>query len=178
MRLMCGLLTVPAQVTAVSWLNSGQSLIVSRSPSPRGPSHPAIPNACLLAVAAVRRRHRHDARALGGDGLARRADGARDECLRALATSGCAFQPEDCDVQCWWASVQRLRTDELRAALASMPTGKTGRSVAVEHLLHLPSDYLEPWLLVTDMIFAGDAPDVVKLGTMNALAKDLERFRP
>ena len=41
-----------------------------------------------------------------------------------------------------------------------------------------PDAQLSAWLLVTDMIFAGDAPDIVKLGTMNALAKDLERFRP
>ena len=85
---------------------------------------------------------------------------------------------EEAEVAAGYHRVRRnyADADELRAALASMPTGKTGRSVAVEHLLHLPSDHLEPWLLVTDMIFAGDAPDVVKLGTMNALAKDLEHL--
>ena len=68
--------------------------------------------------------------------------------------------------------------DELRAALQSMDKGKTGRTTALEQLLHLDDHVLAPWLLVTEMLFAGEAVDELKLGTVSPLPKDLARFRP
>ena len=59
-----------------------------------------------------------------------------------------------------------------------MDEGKTGRSLAVEHLLALEDEHLQPWLNVTGMFFAGETVDELKLGTVSPLPKDLERFRP
>ena len=42
---------------------------------------------------------------------------------------------------------------QLRGALEAMGKGKTGRSMAVEQLLHLEDHELEPWLLITKMFF-------------------------
>ena len=69
---------------------------------------------------------------------------------------------------------------QLRTALNDMNTGKSGRSLALEHLLHLSDADLEPWLLVTRMIFAGEMVDALTLGTVSPLAKDAfgERWRP
>ena len=67
---------------------------------------------------------------------------------------------------------------ELRAVLQCIDKGKTGRSMALEQLLHLDDHVLTPWLLVTVMIFAGEAVDELKLGTVSPLPKDLARFRP
>ena len=67
---------------------------------------------------------------------------------------------------------------ELRAALQRMSKGKTGRSLAVKHLLALEDEHLRPWLDVTGMLFAGETVDELKLGTVSPLPKDLERFRP
>ena len=58
-----------------------------------------------------------------------------------------------------------------------MDTGKTGRSLAVEHLLFLSDEDLSPWLEVTAMIFAGETVDCLKYGTLSPLYKDLSRFR-
>ena len=69
-------------------------------------------------------------------------------------------------------------TAELHAALRHMHTSKTGRSVALEHLLHLPLEHLGGVLLITDLAFAGEASARVKLGTISPLCKDLSRFRP
>ncbi len=68
--------------------------------------------------------------------------------------------------------------DELREALNGMEKGKTGRTLAVEHLTELPDDMLEPWLMVTDMFFAGETVEELKTGTVTPLIKDLQRFRP
>ena len=67
---------------------------------------------------------------------------------------------------------------ELRDALSAMDKGKTGRSLAVEHLLALDDNILEPWLLITDMFFAGEAVDEMKLGTISPLPKNEQKFRP
>ena len=67
---------------------------------------------------------------------------------------------------------------ELRAALATMDKGKTGRCLAVEQLLEVDDHVLAPWLSITELIFAGEAPDRLKLGTVSPLPKDLARFRP
>ena len=67
---------------------------------------------------------------------------------------------------------------ELRGALEAMGKGKTGRSMAVEQLLHLEDRELEPWLLITKMFFAGEVVDELKLGTVSPLPKDQSRFRP
>ena len=69
-------------------------------------------------------------------------------------------------------------TAELHAALRLMNTSKTGRSVALEHLLHLPLEHLGGVLVITDLAFAGEASARVKRGTISPLCKDLARFRP
>ena len=68
--------------------------------------------------------------------------------------------------------------DELREAINKMTKGKTGRSLAVEHLLGLEDEELRQWLTITAMIFAGEAVDEIKLGTVAPQPKDHERFRP
>ena len=62
--------------------------------------------------------------------------------------------------------------------MQDMGQQKTGRSLAVEHLLHLDKDMLATWLPVTRMIFAGETVEEGKLGTVGPLTKDLSRFRP
>jgi hypothetical protein len=63
--------------------------------------------------------------------------------------------------------------DEVRDALKAMDVGKTGRSLAVEHLVSLPDEQLRPWLTVTEMVYAGEAVDELKLGTCTPAPKDL-----
>ena len=52
-----------------------------------------------------------------------------------------------------------------------MDKGKTGRSIALEQLLNTDNHILEPWLKVTEMFFAGEAVDELKLGTVSPLPK-------
>jgi hypothetical protein len=48
--------------------------------------------------------------------------------------------------------------DELHDALKQMNVNKTGRTIALEHLLNLPRRYLSGFLTITDLVFAGEAP--------------------
>ena len=71
---------------------------------------------------------------------------------------------------------------ELRAALQKLDKGKTGRSLAVEHLLALEDEHLQPWLDDTAMFFDGKTAcrrtQAWQFGTVSPLPKDLEQFRP
>ena len=82
-----------------------------------------------------------------------------------------------------WRDARRnyADVDELRAALMAMAPGKTGASIGLEQLrvLTKAEDHiLAPWLVITEMFFAGEVPDELKLGVVSPLAKDEEKFRP
>ena len=51
--------------------------------------------------------------------------------------------------------------DELHDALQQMNANKTGRTIALEHLLNLPRRYLSGFLTITHLVFAGEAPEQV-----------------
>ena len=47
-----------------------------------------------------------------------------------------------------------------------------------EHLLHLPDEHLQPWLLVTGMILAGEMVGELQLGVVVPILKNEGAFRP
>ena len=59
--------------------------------------------------------------------------------------------------------------DELHDALQQINANKTGRTIALEHLLNLPRRYLRGFLTITHLVFAGEAPMQVKRGTVSPL---------
>ena len=59
-----------------------------------------------------------------------------------------------------------------------MDRGKTGQSIGLEQLSELEDHVLEPWLRITDMFFAGEVVDELKMGIVSPLPKNMEAFRP
>ena len=67
---------------------------------------------------------------------------------------------------------------ELRQFANTCKKGKTGRLTTVDEICALGDEELIPMLAITELIFAGEAPDILKMGDIVPLPKDLKRARP
>ena len=67
---------------------------------------------------------------------------------------------------------------ELREELKSAKKGKTGRLTTIDELILLPDAQMEILRIIANLILAGEAPTLLKLGDVAPLPKDLRRARP
>jgi hypothetical protein len=67
---------------------------------------------------------------------------------------------------------------ELRHHANACKKGKTGRLTTVDEIYEMSDEQLIPILAITNLIFAGEAPEIIKLGDIVPLPKDLKRARP
>ena len=67
---------------------------------------------------------------------------------------------------------------ELRHHANACKKGKTGRLTTVDEICEMSDEQLIPILAITNLIFAGEVPEIIKLGDIVPLRKDLKRARP
>jgi len=64
---------------------------------------------------------------------------------------------------------------ELRHHANACKKGITGRLTTVDEIYEMSDEQLIPILAITNLIFAGEAPEIIKLGDIVPLPKDLKR---